>query len=137
MISGEPVPSLEELRARPVGRTGAELVLALRHALLLVTWDENAGVFRVRDTENRQLLLLGTAGPVHSAVVFEVLAVTKRWQPPSLNSGHISYRPEQLVTGERIYAVRGNELPVAFGQGPTEADAWKDLARTREDLSAR
>jgi len=135
-LTGEPVHSLEELRTRPVGRTGAELVLALRQALLLVDWDEAAGVFRVRDTENRELLLLGTAGPVHSAVVFEALATTKRWQPPALNSGHTTYRPEQLVTGERIYAVRGNEPPVAFGQGLTEAAAWKDLARIREAATA-
>jgi len=131
-LAGEPpLPTLEELRARLVGRTGAELVLALRQALLLVTWDEGAGVFRVTDTEDRLLMVLGTDGPVHSAVVFLALAAMKHWQAPALKPGYTTYPPERQPTGTVIRAIKANDWPIAIGMGPTEAAAFGDLARIR------
>ena len=133
-ISGEPVPSLDELRARPVGRTGAELVLRLRWELLQVHWDEQAGVFRVTDTEGRLLMILGTAGPVHSAVVFAALAAIKRWTSPMQRDGHgyTTWRPERQPAGGSIHAVMANDFPYAIGLGSSEAAAFGDLARMRE-----
>lgn len=137
-VAGEPPPpTLEELRVRPVGRTGAELVLRLRQELLLVTWDEDAGVFRVTDTEDRLQMVLGTAGPVHSAVVFLALATMKHWQAPGQKPGYTTYPPERLPTGATIHAVRANDFPLAIGQGPTEAAAFMDLARIWEAAKPR
>jgi len=115
-----------------VGRTGAELVLQLREEFLIVTWDERAGVFRVTDTEDRLLLILGTDNLVHSAVVFAALAATKRWQPPARRGGYSTYPAERQPTGGAIYAVMANDWPVALGLGSSEAEAFKDLARIRE-----
>lgn len=137
-ISGEPPPpTLDELRARPVGRTGAELVLRLREEFLLVTWDARATVFRVTDTENREVLIVGRAGPVHSAVVHSAvvhpaLAALKRWQPPVLRDGYTTWPAERQPTGGSIHAVMANDWPIAIGLGPSEAAAYKDLARIRE-----
>lgn len=135
-LAGEPPPpTIEELRARPVGRTGAELVMRMRDELLLVTWDSGAGtgegVFRVTDTEDRLLMILGTAGPVHSAVVFLALAAMKHWQAPARREGYTTYPPERLPTGAVLYAVLANDFPIAIGLGSTEAAAFQDLARLR------
>jgi hypothetical protein len=91
-------------------------------------------VFRVTDTEDRLLLVLGTAGPVHSAVVFAALAAAKRWELPAPRRhghGHTTWRPERLPTGPAIHAVLANDWPIAIGMGPTEAAAFADLARIR------
>lgn len=97
-----------------------------------MTWDEAAGVFRVTDTENRERMILGTAGPVHSAVVFSALAAMKRWETPRIRFGHRVWRPERLPTGQTLHAVMANDWPLAIEQGPTEAAAFRDLARIRE-----
>jgi hypothetical protein len=71
-------PSLEDLRARPIGRTGVELVLRRRQEGLYVDWDPLAKVYRVTDHDGRALMILGTDGPVHSAVVLAALIAVKR-----------------------------------------------------------
>lgn len=132
-IIGEPAPpTLEELRTRPVGRTGAQLVLRLRFELLVVTWDNAGEYFQVCGTDNQLRMILGTAGPVHSAVVFQALAAVNRWEPPAPGRGHKTWKPEQQPTGERIFGVMSHEWPLAIGQGASEAAAFKDLARIRE-----
>ena len=108
-------------------------MLRLRWELLQVDWDEQAGLFRVHDTEGRLLMIIGTSGPVHSAVVFSALAALKRWQPamPRDGHGHTTWRPEHQPAGGSIHAVMANDWPLAIGLGPSEAAAFKDLARIR------
>jgi hypothetical protein len=105
--------------------------MRLRQELLLVTWDPGdgtgQGVFRVTDTEDRLLMVLGTDGPVHSAVVFLALAAMKHWQAPAQKPGYTAYPPERQPTGAVIYAVLANDFPIAIGLGPTEAVAFADL----------
>lgn len=98
----------------------------------LVTWDERAGVYRVTDTEDRLLLMLGTDNLVHSAVVFAAIAATKRWRPLARCEGYTAYPAERQLTGGAIYAVMANDFPVAIGLGSTGAAALLDLARIRE-----
>lgn len=134
-ISAEAPPTLEELRARPVGRTGAELVLRLRLEMLLVEWDPKAEVFSVTDTGGRLVMVLGTAGPLHSAVVHQALAAAKRWEPPARRDGFSHWPAEKFPHGNTLFAVIANDWPVAIGQGDSGAAALRDLARIRETVS--
>ena len=84
MTLAEPAPpTLDELRARPLGRTGAQLLARLRLEGLLADYDPVAKVWQVATDEGLELLVLGTDNLVHSAVVFAALAAVKGWAPPA------------------------------------------------------
>lgn len=134
---GQPAPSPEDLRARPIGRTGAELVLCLREALLLVEWDAKAEVFSVIDTEGVRRMVLSTAGPVHSAIVFQALATMKRWQAPKLGEGFKWWPAERVPYGNTLFPVMARDWPLAIGQGTSGSDALRDLARIREAVEEK
>jgi hypothetical protein len=130
-----PPPTLEELKSRPIGRTGAELVLRLRQEGLYVDWDSVAKVYRVTDREGKPLLILGTDGPVHSALVLAALGARKGWAPPVKREGYTRYPAERLPHGVEIHAVAPNDAPGIIGQGRTEAAAYQDVARIREAVN--
>ena len=123
------------LRARPVDQTGAELVLRLRLEMLLVEWDPTAEVFSVTDAEGRLVMVLRTAGPLHSAVVHQALAATKRWQAPALRKASPTGRRKGFPTGTCCSGVMAPDWPVAIGQWETGAAALRDLGRIRATIS--
>ncbi len=94
-----------------------------------------AKIYRVADHEGRALLILGTDGPVHSAVVFAALNARKGWAPLAKREGYTRYPGERLPTGAMLYAVTPNDAPGITGHGPTEAAAYEDVARIRSAVS--
>src|ERR1043166_4307925 len=134
----EPVPpTLDELRARPTGRTGAQLIARLRLEGLLADYDPVAEVWRVATDEGLALLVLGTNNVVHSAVVSAAIAAVKGWALPAPRAGYTNYPPEPQPHGATIHAVRPNDRPELFGLGATGAAAYADLARIREAVDRR
>lgn len=53
-------PTFAELRARPRGRTGTELIFRLREEGFAVTWEIRTGLFQVRDAAGRDLFTIPT-----------------------------------------------------------------------------
>jgi hypothetical protein len=138
MTLQEPAPpTLDELRARPTDRTGAQLVARLRLEGLLADYDQVAKVWRVATPEGLEVLVLGTDNLVHSAVVFAAIAAVKGWALPAPRAGYTNYPPEPQPHGATIHAVRPNDRPELFGLGATEAAAYADLARIREAVDRR